>query len=343
MEDIDMNYESFIKEVQRGVKELIEKKLDDGTVVVRNVLKNNNVRMKAISVVRKEEKATPTIYLRNYYVDYQHGRTIQNICHEIFEIYRHGIDNFKMDIDIGDISNFDRIKDFIYYKIVNYEMNQSLLTKVPHFKFLDLAIVFYIMVSRDNEGQATALIYNQHVDGWEITPDMLRNIAFQNTWSKFPVVIRRMEDIVSEMILNDILGDEEWVDEYDDEYDDDFINEDTEYGDYTYGELKGIVQEEVESLKIEDLNMYVMSNTMKLNGAICITYPNAIKDFAMEHNCDIYIIPSSVHEVILIPNIQCSLETINDLIKDVNRRQLDPTEILSDHAYVYRVETGEIE
>lgn len=342
MEDIDMNYEKFVKEVKRGVEEIIKKELDDGVVMVRDVLKNNSIRAQAISVVREGEQATPTIYLQNYYIDYKNGRTIKNICYEIFETYLYGIDNFKMDINIQDISDFEKIKDIIYYKIINYEMNQSLLSRIPHFKFLDLAIVFYIMVSRDDEGQATALINNHHIAGWEITPGQLRNIAFENTWSKFPVVIRRMEDIVSEMILNDILGDEEWVDSYD-EFDDDFISEDTEYGEYTYGELKGIVREEVESLKVEDLNMYVMSNAMKINGAACITYPNAIRDFAMEHQCDVYIIPSSIHEVILIPDIQCSLETINDLIKDVNRRQLDPVEILSDHAYVYRLETGEIE
>ena len=51
------------------------------------------------------------------------------------------------------------------------------------------------------------------------------------------------------MILNDILGDESWTDAYDDEEEQDFISEDTEYGQYTYGELKGIVKEEIEKLK----------------------------------------------------------------------------------------------
>ena len=56
-----MNYEKFVKEVKRGVEDIVEKELGEGVVVVRNVLKNNNVRRKAISIVRKEEVATPTI------------------------------------------------------------------------------------------------------------------------------------------------------------------------------------------------------------------------------------------------------------------------------------------
>lgn len=338
-----MNYESFVREVKRGVEEITKRKLGDGVVTVRDVVKNNNVKLQAISIVREGEITTPTIYLQNYYRDYKNGRTIKNICYEIFETYLHSLEHFKMDIDIQDVSDFGRIKDSIYYKVIHYEMNKELLTNLPYFRFLDLAIVFYIMVLRDDEGQATALINNQHMAGWRITREELRNIAFENTWRKFPVVVRRMEDVVSEMILNDILGDEEWVDDCDDDYDDGFISEDTQYGEYTYGELKDVVREEIEDLKVEDLNMYVMSNTMKFNGATCITYPNAIRDFAMEHNCDVYIIPSSIHELILIPDIRCSVETLNDLIKDVNRKQLDPVEVLSDHAYVYRLDTGEIE
>ena len=84
-----MNYESFVKEVKKGVEEIIHKKLDDGMVVVREVLKNNNIRMQAVSIVREGEQATPTIYLENYYLDYQNGRTVKNICYEIYETYLH--------------------------------------------------------------------------------------------------------------------------------------------------------------------------------------------------------------------------------------------------------------
>ena len=342
MEDMNMNYECFIEKVKRGVEEITKRKLDDGVVVVREVLKNNNITMHAISIVREQEEATPTIYLERYYVDFKNGRTIKNICYEIFETYLHSIENFKLDIDIKDISVLEKIKHIIYYKVINYDMNKALLKDIPHFRFLDLAIVFYILVLKDDDGQATALIDNQHLAGWEITREELRDIAFENTWKKFPVVIRKMEDIVSEMILDDILGDEEWVPEDEDSYDDEYISEDTQYGDYTYGELKEVVREEVEDLKVEDVNMYVMTNSMKHNGATCITYPNAIRNFAEEHQCDVFIIPSSIHEVILIPDTICSIDTINELIKDVNRRQLDPVEVLSDHAYVYHLETGEI-
>lgn len=146
-----MNYEKFVKEVKRGVEDIVERELGEGEVVVRNVLKNNNVRRKAISIVRKEEVATPTIYLRNYFVDFKHGRDMTNICTEIFNMYLYSMDSFNADIDLRDIADFEKVKTMIHYKLINYEMNKELLNKVPYLKFLDLAIVFYIMVSEDGK------------------------------------------------------------------------------------------------------------------------------------------------------------------------------------------------
>ena len=369
-----MNYEKFVKEVKRGVEDIVEKELGEGVVVVRNVLKNNNVRRKAISIVRKEEVATPTIYLRNYFVDFKHGRDMTNICTEIFNMYLYSMDSFNADIDLRDIADFEKVKTMIHYKLINYEMNKELLKKVPHLKFLDLAIVFYIMVSEDGEGQATALIHKEHLEGFRfhwphclaclIFSKMMESAGEKDEISHYKInkplpETLTIEDIISDMILKDILGDEDWVEDefgsnygngYGDEFGESFegddgeiISEDTMYGDYTYGELKTLVREEVNNMKIEDINMYVMSNTMKLNGATCITYPHAIENFANEHDSDVYIIPSSIHEVILIPDISCSREYIDEMIRDVNRRQLDPVDVLSDHVYMYRRDIGEIE
>ena len=171
--------------------------------------------------------------------------------------------------------------------------------------------------------------------------------------SRIPAVQKLVEDFFGKVPSKGVNPDEfgsNYGNGYGDEFGESFegddgeiISEDTMYGDYTYGELKTLVREEVNNMKIEDINMYVMTNTMKLNGATCITYPHAIENFANEHDSDVYIIPSSIHEVILIPDISCSREYIDEMIRDVNRRQLDPVDVLSDHVYMYRRDIGEIE
>lgn len=348
-----MNYDDFSEELRQGVETLIKNQLGNGTAIVRTITKNNNVRMRAISIMRKGIAATPTIYIRHYYDEYLHGRSISNICAEIFQTYETGIEKFSTDFDPEDFLIFNKIKDRIYYKLINYEMNEKLLKTLPHFKYLDMAIVFYVMVSCDDESQATALIHHIHTETWGIEDEELKTLAFSNTQEKYPAVITEMEDIISELIINRLVEDEaENVDINEDTSASntisdninryhafsDSINTDSDFSIYnhSYEDVRNIIEEEVEKLKSDrELNMYVLTNSIRTNGATCISYPDILKDFADKHQSDVYIIPSSIHEVILLPEKDLEIDGFNQMIAEVNRKELDPTEVLSDHMYMY--------
>ena len=61
-----------------------------------------------------------------------------------------------------------------------------------------------------------------------------------------------------------------------------------------------------------------------------------IKEFASKVGSDLYIIPSSVHEVLLLPNnIEYDKDYLTDLVKEVNSGELSTEDILSDHVYYY--------
>ncbi|MFQ9516110.1 MAG: DUF5688 family protein [Eubacterium sp.] len=331
-----MNYDEFSEDIKRGIENMIRDRLGDGMAVIRTVTKNNNVKMRAISIVRKGEKATPTIYLNSYYDDYTKGRAIEEIYEEIFQVYESGIERFKDDFNVNDFLEFDMIKNNVFYKLINYEMNENMLRDLPHFKYLDMAIVFYIMISCDKQGQASAMVHNIHMENWNITPEQLRNQACQNTWKTYPAEIKKMEDIISEMIIGELMSDEE-------SDDGEIIKEDFKYGNFDYDEIENIIREEVETLKADrEMEMFVLTNSIRTNGAACITYPGILKEFAAQHGSDVYIIPSSIHEVILIPGTDWEKSRLDKMVVEVNENELDPVEILSDHVYVFKREEGEI-
>ena len=348
-----MKYEQFIRSVQKGIERIVKEELEDGVVVIRNVMKNNNVSMKAVSIIRKGESATPTIYLKEYYKAYKAGKNIEDICREIFRVYVEGIKNFKKNIDIKEFSDFEKMRGKIFYKLINYGMNEKLLSELPHFKFLDLAIVFYIMVECNENGNATSIIYNHHLKGWNITKEELKKVAFHNTWEKYPAVIQKMEDVISDMILEK-LWNEQAHDEYEEEYSEelsssedseetDTLEETLRFGKYTLEEVQDVIKEEVSNLKAEkDMDMHVLTNKMRFHGATCITYPGVLKEFAEAHECDLYIIPSSVHEVILMPSTIWEPKEIDEMIAEVNKKELDPVDVLSDHIYIFNREDNDI-
>jgi hypothetical protein len=89
--------------------------------------------------------------------------------------------------------------------------------------------------------------------------------------------------------------------------------------------------------------MYILTNQKGINGASCLLYENVIRQFAGQINSDLYILPSSIHEIILIPKKQnMKKETFTQMVEDVNRTQVAVEEVLSDHVYHYSREKDRI-
>ena len=89
--------------------------------------------------------------------------------------------------------------------------------------------------------------------------------------------------------------------------------------------------------------MKVLSNTRRIYGAVCILYPGVLESLASKEGHDLYILPSSVHEVILLPDIGVpSAEELRKIIKEVNDTQVAPEEVLSYSLYRYRRMDGRV-
>lgn len=108
--------------------------------------------------------------------------------------------------------------------------------------------------------------------------------------------------------------------------------------------LTGIIihQEKVNISPEADEMMYIMSNTENVNGAAAIIDPNNM-DLARSYmQDDFYILPSSVHEVLLVKQNQMSVEELEDMVKTVNASAVALQDRLSDHVYKYDFARHEI-
>lgn len=97
---------------------------------------------------------------------------------------------------------------------------------------------------------------------------------------------------------------------------------------------------------VSDLDMYLLTNELRIHGATCLVYPKLLQKISNRLEDNLIIIPSSIHEVLIIPE-KTSLESYNledyrALIEEVNETQLTDDEVLSDHAYLYHKDTGAI-
>lgn len=88
------------------------------------------------------------------------------------------------------------------------------------------------------------------------------------------------------------------------------------------------------------VEMYVLSNEEKNYGAAYMFDEDLMKSIADRLKSDLVVIPSSIHETILLKkNNDMNPELLKEMVREVNRTQLHPTEILSDEVYQYDRET----
>lgn len=102
-------------------------------------------------------------------------------------------------------------------------------------------------------------------------------------------------------------------------------------------ELMGTNYSEQES--VEDL-MFVLTNSLRSFGAACILYDEMLDIISEEIGENYYILPSSIHEMIIIPESNCpSREHLDEMIAEVNQTQVEEEDFLSNHVYYYNRKT----
>ena len=94
----------------------------------------------------------------------------------------------------------------------------------------------------------------------------------------------------------------------------------------------------------ERVILYVLTNCEKMYGASAMLYSVKIKELADRLRANLLILPSSVHEVLLLPDDEeQDYDFYRHMVDEVNTTQVEPEEILSYSLYRYRRENGEIE
>lgn len=88
--------------------------------------------------------------------------------------------------------------------------------------------------------------------------------------------------------------------------------------------------------------LHILTNQQGVNGANGILYTDLIRDFAKERNSDVYILPSSVHELVLLCAGSEEKEHLSELIKQVNKYIVTEAEYLSDNVFIYDLEKDKI-
>lgn len=298
-----MNYEEFCAALQ---EELFNRLDTDYSIHRERVLKNNGVVLDSLALLRSGKHCSPVISLEMLYEQFEKGRTLPELCE-----YMISVTDTELPLSVTNLTSlndFEEFRDRIVWRLISRDKNEELLKTVPWLPYLDLAVVFSLVIQSEGETQISSLVTNAVSASWHAAAEELFALARENTPRIFPASFRRLESVIEEYFPGAT----------------DFVPEDCPVP-----------------------TLYVLTNDFAHHGAACVLYPDKLKDLADRFGSDLLVLPSSIHEVLIIADSETFTEhdyqVFCNTIKNVNRESIQPEDFLSDNMYQYCRESGRLQ
>ena len=305
-----MEYEIFKGVVGEKFKEFLPEKYQDAQVEIRPVDKVNRT-LDGLSIRGSEPgmNISPTIYVNHMYEDYVTTENLNATLERAAEGFMKAMEQ-KESINVNELTNAECAKDKIVFQLINTEQNKEMLANMPHREFKDLSVIYRMVVKIDGEGIASTPIHHGLAETLGFTEEQLFKLAAENTKRLLPPVVKSMNDVMRDIFMKDGMP--------------------PEIADMMLGEMP------------PEQQMYVISNNKGINGAVSMLYEDGLHDLAEKLGSDLYIMPSSIHEVIAVSTDLGNPNELAAMVAEINMDQVALDERLSNQVYHYDKELRKV-
>lgn len=299
-----------INEFAEEIQEYLKLNNPDITeITYKSVNKNNGIILHGIIAMTASSNITPIIYIDDLYNKYlAENHTIKSACKELDALYK-SVKTPQINFDMDWFFDFEKAKENLNIKLINLKDNRSLLNDVPYFEYGDLAGIYQIQVNGfgldDSMGSIT--VTKSHVAAWDISNEYLHESAMQNIGNN-EYSIKSMREVIAE----------------------------------SFGAMLPLSESDVVQGEIP---MYVLTNKEKINGASGIICTDLLQSFSERIGSNLIVLPSSIHEVLLVPAQNENAEMLDfvKMVTNINTYEVDFEERLSNNAYFYNKDKHELQ
>lgn len=282
---------------------LMEMNKEDLSIEIQDVKKNNNASYTGLVFKVEKDDIAPVIYVNDFYDQYINGREIEDITQNIINVYIKSLD--QKPLNPYDLFDYEKIKNQLFVSAVNTERNAEMLKNTPHTDRGDVSFIVRIEVNSDTNGNATLKVDNNIIKALGISEEELFNQAWKSMKNLHPAIVKDMVDTFKEM---------------------------PDFPDFM-----------LDMMEEHRGEMFVLQTDNKLNAA-AYGYDEDILNGVCEklNSTKIYILPSSINEVIIIPgNRVDNPDILPSIVSQVNNESVPYEEVLSDNSYSYNAITHE--
>lgn len=287
----------FYDEIINAIREEIPEDIRDMMEVdIREVVKANDTVLHGVVIKGPEQAIVPTIYIEDCIKQLPENFAMKDLAEAIISLYQVGMREAPA---VESLSlEFDDIKDKLVVQLAEVERNRDRLKELAY-KPLDNGMVMlaYVVVQEDERGSMRFAVTKDIAEGQNYDIDKMFETAMKNNE---PVLVD-----ISDAIFSDGI-----------EFAENLFDK----------EING---------KLPD-SMYTLTNSSTNLGAAALYYPDVQKRIADMLQNSYYVLPSSIHEVMILPcSVNDNPEFLRKMVKEANETVVNPQEILSDRVFMY--------
>lgn len=194
----------------------------------------------------------------------------------------------------------EELQRSLYCTVANADMHKELMVGRPYMKVQDLVVVPRCKISEDARGMSSFAVTDEHLGLIQLTREEVMERAMANTVQE-GFQLQTMGEMMRGLV----------------------------------GGLPDEMQDEMLATPVTP-SVYVLTNATRMDGAVAIACPEALEEAKKTIGEDFYILPSSRHEVLLVPHsLTDSPKDLEDMVKAVNATTVSREDFLSDHVYSY--------
>ena len=301
-----MDFEEFKEELMWLLNHELDNRGIDNVSLRFDSINSPDGQNERLVVSVGDSKMSMAFRLREIYRDVENGEDMNHAVNRMCNTIKESIEVIETkEQDVKDfVTNYEKVKDNTYLRLVPGD--SPILGETPHKKIEDMALVVSIALAdfSDEHGKSVVVVSKPLMEMYGIDEQQLFADAERNSLSYEPVVFTPLGEMIKNLIQAENLPDP--ADE-------------------------GIIA-------------YIATNRTGFHGASVVAYPDFLKEAAETMDGSFYLIPSSVHEFILIKDDGTpKAKDLNKMIKNVNETVLEPRDFLSNQCYHYDAKSKTLE
>lgn len=296
-------------EIKKAFQEELVKRLTEGLgdsvcIAVAEKTRNNGHKEPAI-FIQRDGNENAAICLGMLYQTYcENSYNLEPIADSILQDFKN-LDKVKQEKE--NLMSYQSVRNQLYLKVINAEANLQRLKQLPHVLYLDLAVVFYVLIDNCSENSLTLEVTDSLLDMWEVDLNDIYKDALQNM-GKEAIPPQPIDVVLKDIIQNE------------------YAAGDINLEDYTTA---------LKAEKKED-RMYVLTNERSLLGACRLLDVYALQKLSDHLGSSLYLIPSSLHEILILPSkATMKPEEIGSIIREINQTEVEAQDRLSNSVYLF--------